>query len=290
MAAGAEAILKAHWECWSKCNLKCGFCYRMRAAPLSTANGHRLVDALADYGIRELVFAGGDPSLRPDIRELVGHCVARGVRVEIQTNAQRFETAFASWLNEVDLFGFSLDAPTAEMHDRLRGRKGNHSRVLNALNSCDAEKTRYVVRTVLMRESLHRVAEIAPILVGRPGLIRWSLLAFSPVGDGFVNRDRFALDEPRLASEASAIKEAWPSLPVDVFLEGSKGRIYFLIKPNGDVYTTQTGFSGAEYASVGNVLADGVDTCLKRLSLDSGAHLARYGGLMGGGREDAGYQ
>ena len=76
----------AIWETTRACDLACRHC-RAEAIPdalpgeLSTAEGLRLLDELAEMGTPICVLSGGDPAKRPDLLELVRHGAERGMRM-----------------------------------------------------------------------------------------------------------------------------------------------------------------------------------------------------------------
>lgn len=272
--------LKAHWECWSDCNLHCGFCFRTRSQPLKTDCAKAMISSLSDCGFRDIAFAGGDPSLRSDISSLIEFAHSEcSLNVEVQTNAHVFERVFLSSFDHIKLFGFSLDGPSGEVHDTIRSTKGNFDRVLSAIELCDEMQKSYVVRTVVTKENIDLIFDMLPLLSGRKFLKKWSLLEFSPIGDGFANRDQYELNNRKYLEVSSIIKNS-TKFPVDVFENKNKGGIYFLIKTNGDVYTTEDNFEGEEYSSIGNVKKDGVNFCLEKLNITQNRHNERYESLI----------
>src|SRR5215472_11967938 len=123
-------LIKVHWECWSNCNLPCEFCYRTLGQALPTDEAKRLISAVRTGGVETIVFAGGDPSIRPDICELVSSAREQALNVEVQTNAQYTSEEFLHALRTVQLVGLSLDGPNQDVHDAFRGKPGNFERVL----------------------------------------------------------------------------------------------------------------------------------------------------------------
>lgn len=74
-----------------RCNLRCGFCNaraehddpsRFSAEAVSTQ-----IDAALAAGAQELILTGGEPTLRPDLTELVRRASQTGARVVVETNA-----------------------------------------------------------------------------------------------------------------------------------------------------------------------------------------------------------
>ncbi|MDO5373175.1 MAG: radical SAM protein [Corynebacterium glutamicum] len=102
-----KGIVKVHWETWSDCNLGCAFCYRSIATPLTTAKAKKLLSALSWCGVNTVVFAGGDPTLRKDLPELISFAAKLLLKVEVQTNAHFLphDTEQSLLSDDVDLIG-----------------------------------------------------------------------------------------------------------------------------------------------------------------------------------------
>ncbi|MCG6910091.1 MAG: radical SAM protein [Deltaproteobacteria bacterium] len=112
----------------TRCNLKCRHCYinrkehGERRLPLATVS--RWIQALsADSTASNLVLLGGEPTLHPELPEIVRTARDSGcASVTIDTNGYLFNDILDRVdPGEVDFFSFSLDGPTAEVNDRLRG-------------------------------------------------------------------------------------------------------------------------------------------------------------------------
>ena len=80
-----------------KCNLNCKHCYSDSAdSPgadeLSTMEAKRLLDDLAKWGIRLLIFDGGEPLCRDDFFDIVRYAMEKGMRTVVGSNGIRFCT------------------------------------------------------------------------------------------------------------------------------------------------------------------------------------------------------
>ncbi|MEW6669796.1 MAG: radical SAM protein [Thermodesulfobacteriota bacterium] len=128
------------WETTNRCNLRCKHCLlpdagEPLAGELTTEEGYRLIDNLAEAGVESLLLSGGEPLARGDILDLVRYA-ARAIPVSINTNGYYLEE-YAAGLKEVGLTSVqvSIDGATAESHDFLRG-KGSYDRALRGLQKC----------------------------------------------------------------------------------------------------------------------------------------------------------
>ncbi len=66
-------ISSAIWESTQRCNLSCLHCLNSKdkyGKELSTNESKKMIKELAEYGVKELVITGGEPTLRKDLKEL----------------------------------------------------------------------------------------------------------------------------------------------------------------------------------------------------------------------------
>jgi MoaA/NifB/PqqE/SkfB family radical SAM enzyme len=276
-AYARAGVLRAHWECWSECNLRCSFCYRSRAVPLTTDRASNMIRTLAYGGVRQLAFAGGDPSLRPDIRRLVAEASAIGIQTEIQTNGHIARQDFLACLGEADFVGLSIDSASASMHDQVRGRRGNFARVLELADTLDRRGISLIVRTLVSSFTADGLEGLGRLLTPLRGLKRWSLVQFSAIEDGFRNRRLHEISDERFLAVAEACAASYHGrAEINIYSNSDKRGVYFLIGPNGDVYKDVSPLPIEHYAVAGNILELHA-TDIVRLARTSGrANSARY--------------
>ncbi|MFH1807412.1 MAG: radical SAM protein [Pseudomonadota bacterium] len=134
----AAAPLVLHLGLTQACNFSCSHCYsssgRRANDELSLPELLALVDELAHIGCLKLVLGGGEPFLRPELVEVVGHARQRGIDCFVHTNGSRLQVEILSRLAEVQPAGLavSLDGPDAITNDSMRGA-GSFDRTLRGL-------------------------------------------------------------------------------------------------------------------------------------------------------------
>jgi MoaA/NifB/PqqE/SkfB family radical SAM enzyme len=255
-----HGIKKAHWECWSECNLPCAFCYRTTGRQLDTANAVSLVRALAAGEARAVVFAGGDPSLRPDLADVADEALALGLAVQVQTNAQHVTQSFLDVLGRCEYVGLSIDGPDAGTHDGFRGTRGNFRRVIGLLGQLEAIGIPVSVRTVVSRMNYQVVANIAPLVMSHPNVICWKLLEFTAIGQGRLNRDQYAIPSGTFELTVLAARDRLGSAGslLEALRNVDKIGIYMMISPQGLVYgTTESALIDVgQHHYIGSILSD----------------------------------
>jgi len=154
------------WNVGQRCNLHCVHCYsdscnRPYSGELNTEEGMTLIDDLAGYGIPALLLSGGEPLLRPDLFELIGHARLRGLRVTLSTNGTLITPAVAEMLHslEVSYVGISLDG-IGRVNDMFRGHKGAFEKAMAGFRNCRAAGQRVGLRMTLTRRNCHDLDEI----------------------------------------------------------------------------------------------------------------------------------
>jgi len=77
-----------HLEISNHCYLTCPYCYvgKKEGRELTTEQWKHIMDDLASYGIFQVTFGGGEPTLRDDLRELALHARRRGLNLCMTTN------------------------------------------------------------------------------------------------------------------------------------------------------------------------------------------------------------
>lgn len=275
---GRENIVRAHWDCWSECNLACPFCFRSRGNPLDTRQAIKAIDRLAAGGVAQLAFTGGDPSLRRDLEELVTHAKAVGLAVEVLTNGHMQLPRVISALLTADLVGLSLDGATAAAHDTFRARTGNHRRVLQLIERLENEMVPYVVRTVVSAANITEVPAIGHALRDRHQLVRWSLQQFTPVEMGYANRGDYEISRSEFEACVKEVGALHRSHIGEIRVLSDEGKVglYLMMNPAGDVFGRVSDPVDGHLPTVGNILQDDFSALVARLQFDPRLNGDRY--------------
>ena len=130
------------WNMTKRCNLKCVHCYAHAQDmhgqdDLTTADGKKIIDDLAQFGVPVLLFSGGEPLVRKDLPELAAYAVENGMRAVISTNGTLITRDTAQTLKEIGLsyVGISIDG-LADINDRFRGVPGAFQKAMQGIENC----------------------------------------------------------------------------------------------------------------------------------------------------------
>ncbi len=158
------------WNVGRRCNLRCIHCYSQSQDldypdELTTAEGKALIDDLARYGSPVLLFSGGEPLMRGDILELIGHARSKGMRAVLSTNGTLITETLAKQLKDLDLsyVGISLDG-LKKTHDMFRGKKGAFDEAIQGLRNCKKADIKVGLRFTINKKNVEDIPGIFQLL------------------------------------------------------------------------------------------------------------------------------
>lgn len=179
------------WETTRACALACRHC-RAEAEPrahplqLSTEEGLVLVDQVARIKPPVFVLTGGDPTMRPDLLELVAHAKDRGLMPALSPSAtprllkMNFNRLKEAGVHRVSL---SIDGPDRESHDAFRGVKGTWDWTLQAYEKCVGAGIPVQINTTITKHNIDRLEEFVDLMEEIEPVL-WSVFVLVPTGRG----------------------------------------------------------------------------------------------------------
>ena len=179
------------WEVTQACDLACKHC-RASAQPLrhpqelTTDEGKRLIDKVAELQVPIFVFTGGDPVKRPDVYELIQHAVSRGVHPALTPSATPLLTRDVIFrLKEAGLarLAVSVDGSAPDIHDAVRGVAGTYTRTLDVVRWANEAGLPIQVHTTVSRHNAHDLDRLSRMLSDWQ-IVMWSVFFLVPIGRG----------------------------------------------------------------------------------------------------------
>ncbi len=142
LSVRAQAPYKADLALSYACNNACAHCYNepgRRGMPsLATDDWREVLDRLWAIGVPYVIFTGGEPTLRPDLPELIAHAEALGMVCGMNTNGRRLaEPDFVEALMAVGLdhVQITLASHRPDVHDAIVGARAWHETVAGVRNA-----------------------------------------------------------------------------------------------------------------------------------------------------------
>ncbi len=144
----------------SACVADCVMCSMPKIYAGETIDGQRIPPVMEELklcGFTAVDIFGGEITLREDLPELIRFAKTMNLNTMVITTGYKVDDAYLSLLEEagLDKIEVALDAPTAELHDRIKGRKGLFEHAVRAVKAVGEQERLYVeVNTVILRDNV----------------------------------------------------------------------------------------------------------------------------------------
>jgi len=170
------------------CNNECPHCYlskesrKVTSDELSTVQWKQVITKLWEIGIPQIVFTGGECTLRKDLPELAGF--ARKFSVGVITNGTRITKKLADELRvaEVDWVQVTLESSDPYIHDEMVGRAGAFAQTIHGIQNCVDAGLDVSINTTITNANFHMICDL--IRFGKSlGVMQFSCNALINSGD-----------------------------------------------------------------------------------------------------------
>lgn len=242
------------------CNNNCPHCYlgMNQSKDLSTNEWKFILNKLWKIGIPQVVFTGGECTLREDLPELVYH--SKKFITGIITNGTNITDRLAMKLraSELDWIQITLNSHKEKTHDLMQGRKGAYKETIQGIKNCINSNLQVSLNMTITQKNKNDVKGVID-LASKLGVTLVSSNALINSGRGIQRKKKDGLAEKELneiIKEASAyaktkgIEYNW-FLPtcyksLDPIKLGFGQRccsactVNMMIEPNGDIIPCQS--------------------------------------------------
>ncbi len=176
------------------CNLRCYFCYFLDRIRDASHAEHRFMSItkakaicstlVSTYGNNAIDIQGGEPTLYPDIVELVRHCRKIGLHATLITNGQRLaDPVLVRALADAGIRDFLVSVQgLGAAYDRIVCKPGAHRAQMTALRNLREAGVPFRFNCVLSTPAVAQLADIARLAV-ETGAHVVNFLAFNPYDD-----------------------------------------------------------------------------------------------------------
>lgn len=154
-----------------KCNNCCKFCVqgdKRDFCPDKTGSQIKSILRASKGRYKEVVFTGGEPSIRPDIIELINYAKKLGYLIQIQSNGRLF--FYKDFCRDmitagVDIFAVSIHGHNPALHDFLTGAEGSFKQATGGIANLLAFGKPVVTNTVITKLNYRFLPDIARFLI-----------------------------------------------------------------------------------------------------------------------------
>lgn len=259
-----------------RCNNRCIHCYAggpRQTGELTTEEWLQVIDKLRALGIPQVVFTGGEPTLRDDLATLIAYTQKTGLVSGLVTNGRKLkDKAYLQSLIDagLDHVQITVESHDPKVHDRITGTSGSWRETIRGLKNALASPIYTVSNTTLSQYNVDDVEATIEFLNGL-GVKQFACNSLIYSGKAPEVAESFALEEARLEPVLNRIKDKAGRLGIEftwytpteycevspLQLElGIKScsacRINMAIEPDGTVIPCQS----YSIAPLGNILKD----------------------------------
>jgi Fe-coproporphyrin III synthase len=238
----------------TRCNLSCRHCYINpgqhgdRTLPFETISSW-LTAFVVPGRPANLILLGGEPTLHPDLAAIVAEARRLGyASVTIDTNGYLFHDIIEKVTPEdVDFFSFSLDGPTPDINDPIRG-KGSFAACTAGIRAAKKKGFHTSLIYTVSAENITALDQMPPLLADL-GIDRFFIQVIGMRGKSAapgkkqlqVNREAWLSLIPEVAGRTAeiGITTVFPKVfldPDEPFECAGQVAENFFIFPNGRVY------------------------------------------------------
>lgn len=154
-----------------RCNQDCGFCWQDRTWPSPPLSVFRQwIEQAAALGRHQVELSGGEPTLYPDLAELVALVRAQGMSVLLQSNGIRLakpdvlQPLIAAGLEAVSI---SYHNHQAQLSDRMTRAPNTHKQTEAGIRACLQAGVAVTLNCVVQADNVDSLPEQATAIVER---------------------------------------------------------------------------------------------------------------------------
>lgn len=145
-----------------------------------------------DQEVDPLIITGGEPTIRPDIIEIIRYAKKKGINnILLQTNGRKLaDKKFAKEIVRAGLFSvlFAVHGHTAELHDSRTRAKGSFDETIKGMKNMVAEGVVITTNTVISLANVHVLDKIVLFLAKTFPSLRGIHISFPhPNGNAYKN-------------------------------------------------------------------------------------------------------
>jgi len=260
-------------ELTHRCPLQCSYCsnpleLEKSSNELTTDEWFKIIDELAEIGVLQIHFSGGEPAARRDLVQLVQRATDAGLYSNLITSAvmvtrARLEQLADAGLNHVQI---SVQGAESILADRVGGYRNGHAKKLEVARWVRELDLPLTINAVMHRQNLHQLPQII-VLATALDATRLEVANVQYYGWALKNRQALMPSREQMEECTRTVEEARIRLHgvldidyviPDYYAErpkqcmGGWGRQFFNISPAGKVlpcHAAET-ITGMEFDSV----------------------------------------
>ena len=243
------------------CNQQCKYCHRFLGIDeVNLEDNKRIINRIAEDGITNVTFTGGEPLIYPNVLELIKLAKEKGLKAKLITNG--FVLANNPNMREIynylDSITLSIDSSDNEINEKL-GRTYSHAdNIKKVLESLKETELNVNINTVVSRVNIDKLEELGQFLRAYK-INAWRIFKFIPLREtAKKNVEEFEISKAEFRIN-KALFTSFPNInKVEYREENDMESKYVLIMPNGNVIITEN----KKDVTIGNILENSISVLL----------------------------
>ena len=150
------------WALTNACNCRCGMCGQWKQKPVIADNYKLLIDFMKKNKVLMLSLTGGEPTLHPELTEIIKYAKSSGFFVHLITNGTTMTDSLAERLKDskINLVSVSIDHYIPEIQDKLRKHKDCHKKAVNAIKLLKEHNVPVIASTVITSLNINEIEKV----------------------------------------------------------------------------------------------------------------------------------
>ncbi len=241
------------WNITTRCNQNCGYCLRfMNIADQTLQNNLLILNNLANCGVTELTWGGGEPMLYPNIEILLKHAFELGIKNKLVSNGELLKdnsiNNIAPYLDTLTLSLDSINPSTNELIGRGHKHFDNVSSIINHIKEqhCPIKLKINTVACSYNKNEFHDL-----MMYVDKNVNFWRIFKMMPVRErAVVNYNRFRISDECFNNIRIFLQNNVTNCQLSFRENNDMENKYLLLTANGDVFCTENGIDIRKGSSI----------------------------------------
>jgi radical SAM protein with 4Fe4S-binding SPASM domain len=182
--------LKVTWDLTKNCNLNCKHCSKdayenSGTKDLSKENIEKLLLELKQFGIKKVIYSGGEFMTRKDYQDIIDFTVQLGMATSLITNCTLVTKEIArKWKQQgIRMIQTSLDGSIGKTHDEFRGSQGAFEKTLKGIEALVEAKVPVMVAFTISKNNYSELENTINLCLERK-ITAFTVNDLLPIGRG----------------------------------------------------------------------------------------------------------
>lgn len=184
-----RAITWATIDLTDTCSNRCVYCYnnsqpRYKPNHMEKKKAIKLIDLLADAGLKQITCSGGEPLMYPHIEKFIRHASDHGMIIHMISNGNSLTEKLANNLQKAGLSQIQTNIESLDplKHDYIRGCRGSWERAVNSIKIARKAGLTPASNTIVTSINENEIVDIFKFVIEELDVTRSRVIDLVPSG------------------------------------------------------------------------------------------------------------